>query len=1789
MAESKNSFIQSKMNKDLDERLIPNNVYRDALNIAVSRSEGSDVGALESVLGNSVVSAGSGHVNLKIIGKLVDEANSLIYFFKTNYTGSADVLPADPTVYEMSIEVYNTSTGQTSVKVQGNFLNFSTLNPIYGVNLIENLLFWTDNRNAPRKINVDNPLTYYINADQISVCKWAPYLAPDFIDLRSIITPGTATHPSTMSDAADLPVVNIGLQEISSSNLAVTRYRNGDEIPHAPAQIDWNAYDASATGCWAYYDNSLGNGVSYGILYNKHAVEDSRNIAPIGYEVATENQWSTIAGITPPIPGTGAALKAEGYEYWENTLILMTPGSGYTQGTRATTGGTGLGLTVTITESGGSITDGVIANPGTGYTPGDIISISLPGTGGTFQWIGATEGTNTTQFNGRGAGERTNAGFIELKESTTFWTKDTDNFIKLTFDSVDATLETAPIIEPKLAGRSIRVIRGLNYNGWNGDPEYLKDKFVKFSYRFKFNDNEYSLVAPFSQDVFIPQQEGHFVNDDENEAFVTTVVEFMQNSINNAVLNITLPSLDIINDYKIKAIDIIVKQSDAQAYSVVETIPVNPAFITDLNNTNIYRYTYQSLLPVKTLTLQQTTRVFDKVPIKALSQESSGNRIMYGNFTQGFGTPFGLNYFINNNQKTLQTTIEYPNHSLKQNRNYQVGVILADKYGRQTDIILSNYDDKLDADGNPIPGSNIFTNYKPLSFSDDVAEWPGDNIQLNFNAPGIPENSTYNLASSDYPGAYAVGNYYTVLVAPAPIAGKYFWDLSNESKTATAGQTVFPFIALSFADTQISTNNYELYKNEGEGWIKLSKVLPTIDYTIASNAGVLEATLTSGATVGVVYKFRLLYTEDLLNKYQTGQETAGADPLIVDFENVYQDFFGVGKSLRGLYCDYTTIKTLTPLSTPVRAVIIFTTQEVATKYLFNDSTSIRPEPLLAADTTFATYNINPKGFYSYRLGVKQQQQDYYNVYLPGIINGYPIDGDLVERNEIAFTTLISDNINKIPRNLQDVGPLQNQFTSDEKAWARVTNINQVVQGVYKTYNKQFLPLSSPDSADLVGTIQDIYPSLDTTFSVPPASPTSGEINSFSIYDPETRPYVAKFSTQQGVGLTEDNFVIPSSVTNEPYPGGMSLAVYETAPVTVPFELFYETSTTGLISDLNDLIQGENTAINGMTTPTVVFDENDVVGTTITSDIYPTINGTVYTGATGVLVSVFDYAPNGTVNTINFADPSFQRFDAGTNTSNTSIFIRTSGANPNFGGTFYAGSSSEGILDVQFGGKFLYTIEWSDNNVLTQTSGVFELANSTPVIVSPPIIPSLTIGTQWIFGGLGTIDGSVGGGTSPSGRNGSARNTDTGAYGNHGIFNVGSGSANLCWDMVELRITDTNGVLTTYTPNATPPLLSISDFFIIGQSALTGVTGDVDRECRFNLEVNPSNPLAAGYQYCIDFRLTDTIGASVIYPPLCFGPPANSYTSVEYTTYTSGPASAPPSTQPTTILIGGGIIPNPFWTGQIQNWSGTVGVGQIVYMFMRFKVDAATQQPFIVEVKDVFEPSTGDMGFYPDGTAIQNGTATPSFPIQSAAAEGWGVIGISMGAFGAQSNAIANGVRPGQKSDVTPGTYGPYNYNTSSFVNLKYSITQDPFIPPNTGTWEAELMWSTFSNPSSLSQLNSLNARIGSVPPFYSNTTSLSLTTPGTGYGTSGNPYLATSVSGIGSGMTIDIGVSTVPPVTGEVTSFAIVSEGSGYVVGDVLSITQTPNGVGATFTIIAGGTGGSQIAPTYTPIPHGPS
>ena len=82
MPEIKHTFTAGKMNKDLDERLIPNGEYRDAMNIQVSTSEGADVGTVQNILGNSLVSGQGGiPFGASCVGSIADEKNDKLYWF----------------------------------------------------------------------------------------------------------------------------------------------------------------------------------------------------------------------------------------------------------------------------------------------------------------------------------------------------------------------------------------------------------------------------------------------------------------------------------------------------------------------------------------------------------------------------------------------------------------------------------------------------------------------------------------------------------------------------------------------------------------------------------------------------------------------------------------------------------------------------------------------------------------------------------------------------------------------------------------------------------------------------------------------------------------------------------------------------------------------------------------------------------------------------------------------------------------------------------------------------------------------------------------------------------------------------------------------------------------------------------------------------------------------------------------------------------------------------------------------------------------------------------------------------------------------------------------------------------------------------------------------------------------------------------------------------------------------------------------------------------------------------
>tara|TARA_Y100000401_G_scaffold115085_1_gene118147 strand:- start:1382 stop:1609 length:228 start_codon:yes stop_codon:yes gene_type:complete len=73
MPEIKNTFTQGKMNKDLDERIIPNGQYRHAMNVQISTSEDSDIGTVQNVLGNTSVENIVDTPNARCVGSISDE------------------------------------------------------------------------------------------------------------------------------------------------------------------------------------------------------------------------------------------------------------------------------------------------------------------------------------------------------------------------------------------------------------------------------------------------------------------------------------------------------------------------------------------------------------------------------------------------------------------------------------------------------------------------------------------------------------------------------------------------------------------------------------------------------------------------------------------------------------------------------------------------------------------------------------------------------------------------------------------------------------------------------------------------------------------------------------------------------------------------------------------------------------------------------------------------------------------------------------------------------------------------------------------------------------------------------------------------------------------------------------------------------------------------------------------------------------------------------------------------------------------------------------------------------------------------------------------------------------------------------------------------------------------------------------------------------------------------------------------------------------------------------------
>jgi uncharacterized protein (TIGR02145 family) len=92
-------------------------------------------------------------------------------------------------------------------------------------------------------------------------------------------------------DGNNYHVVKIGNQIWMKENLRVSRYRNGDPIPKASNQEEWDKSYFEQKPAWCYVNDDSNTEKEYGKLYNWFAVNDPRGLAPEGYEIPTDKQW----------------------------------------------------------------------------------------------------------------------------------------------------------------------------------------------------------------------------------------------------------------------------------------------------------------------------------------------------------------------------------------------------------------------------------------------------------------------------------------------------------------------------------------------------------------------------------------------------------------------------------------------------------------------------------------------------------------------------------------------------------------------------------------------------------------------------------------------------------------------------------------------------------------------------------------------------------------------------------------------------------------------------------------------------------------------------------------------------------------------------------------------------------------------------------------------------------------------------------------------------------------------------------------------------------------------------------------------------------------------------------------------------------------------------------------------------------------------------------------------------------------------------------------------------------
>ena len=611
MPEIKHTFSGGKMNKDLDERIVPKDQYVDAMNIQVSTSEDSEVGTAQNILGNKELQTYEFQLpdSAITIGAVSDEKIDALYYLI--WTENAD--------YIVAYYRGNTNPIPILVDLNKDVLKFDPNMIVTGINVIDDMLFWTDNKNEPKKINIPrcrkgtnnnwNNHTQLINDSQESL-GWTN----KDIEEKHI----------TVIKKAPITPLSMRLETSRNPNLTYT------------GVITISADDTIANS----FSDTSRNDFSGLIIGDTFAIEIEQAIDYFGN-----------------ITGIGNVGDSDGLTGWHD-------GNGTGQSAIP------VGTKIVFKPFNGDNPPGI---PVTDYVIKGVVEDAYPG---AYDPTTNPNGNLTTYSNGVLVRITHIVGF----PPTTPDEEETFQYVVDLFDETENLFEF---------------------------------KFPRFSYRYKYEDGEYSPFGPFTQVAFKAGAFDYHPRKGYNIGMTN---------------NLTKVHLDgLVNEFTPKdvvSVEVLFKDEPSPNIYVVDTIRADD-FPNPTTGNNMWQslattdLTQKKQFVIKSETINnvvpsnQLLRPWDNIPRKALAQDVTGSRIVYGNYVQNYNLKslnnekYVVDFSVNwdevgftdfdiesptDNDVNSSYTINFTQatgaaKSIKSLREYQLGVVFTDKYGRETPVI----------------------------------------------------------------------------------------------------------------------------------------------------------------------------------------------------------------------------------------------------------------------------------------------------------------------------------------------------------------------------------------------------------------------------------------------------------------------------------------------------------------------------------------------------------------------------------------------------------------------------------------------------------------------------------------------------------------------------------------------------------------------------------------------------------------------------------------------------------------------------------------------------------------------------------------------------------------------------------------------------------------------------------------------------------------------------------------------------------------------------------------------